>query len=206
MADTLVERVTGRPVDVPQPVAVNLVISDEALLGGENIPALIDGYGPIPAAVASRLIESAVTDQRSKATLRRLYRQPKSGSLVAMESRSRCFPKGLAMFIGLRDQTCRTPYCDAQIRHRDHAVPRGRGGPTHALNGLGMCAHCNFVKESPNWQVYPSEENGVHTADFVTPTGAHYRSAAPPLPGRPMVTVSEVEVRIGIEIADLHAA
>jgi hypothetical protein len=205
MADTLVERVTGRPAEVAQPIAVNLVISDGALLGGENTPALVDGYGPIPAAVALRLVERAVSDQRSTATLRRLYRQPKSGALVAMESRSRCFPKGLAMFIGLRDQTCRTPYCDAPIRHRDHAVPRNRGGPTNALNGLGMCAHCNLVKESPDWQVSPSEVDGVHTAEFVTPTGALYRSTAPPLPGS-SISISEVEVRIGIELADLHAA
>ena len=65
----------------------------------------------------------AVTDRRSTATLRRLYRRPSTGALVAMRSRSRCFPKGLATFIGLRDQTCRTPYCDAPIRHRDHAQP-----------------------------------------------------------------------------------
>lgn len=206
MADTLVERVTGRPADAPEPIAVNLVISDEALLGGETVPATIDGYGPIPPSVACRLVESAVSDPRSKATLRRLYRNPKSGSLVAMESRSRCFPKGLAMFIGFRDQGCRTPYCDAPIRHRDHAVPSSRGGPTSSLNGVGMCAHCNFVKESPNWRVSPCEENGVHTAEFVTPTGHHYRSTAPPLLGQPLITVSEVEIRIGIELADLHAA
>ena len=34
MADTLVERVTGRPAEVPTPIAVNLVISDDTLLGG----------------------------------------------------------------------------------------------------------------------------------------------------------------------------
>ena len=206
MADTLVERVTGRPADVPEPVALNLVMSDQTLFGGDRCPALVDGYGPIPAEVARHLVDAAVGDARSKATLRRLYRHPKSGALISMESRSRCFPKGLAMFIGIRDQTCRTPYCDAPIRHRDHAVPKNKGGPTHALNGLGMCAHCNFVKESPGWGVSPSEENGVHTAEFVTPTGAHYRSTAPPLPGTPMITVSEDEIRIGIELADLHAA
>ena len=36
MADTLVERVTGRPAEVPVPIAVNLVITDETLLGGDN--------------------------------------------------------------------------------------------------------------------------------------------------------------------------
>ena len=74
------------------------------------------------------------------------------------------------------------------------------------LNGLGMCAHCNYVKESPGWQVSTCEVDGVHTAEFVTPTGAHYWSTAPPLPGSRMVTVSELEVRIGIELTDLHAA
>jgi hypothetical protein len=68
-----------------------------------------------------------------------------------------------------------------------------------------MCAHCNFVKESPDWQVSPSEVDGVHTAEFVTPTGALYRSTAPPLPGS-SISISEVEVGIGIELADLHAA
>ena len=206
MADTLVERVTGRPADQPEPVAVNLVISDDALLGGGNTPAVVDGYGPIPAAVARGLVQGAVTDERSKATLRRLYRRPNSRNLVAMESRSRCFPRGLARFIGLRDQTCRTPYCDAPIRHRDHAQPRNRGGPTSWVNGLGMCERCNYEKEAPGWRVTGGDENGTHTAEFVTPTGARYRSTAPPLPGPPPITVVEVKARIGIEMPKLHAA
>jgi len=127
MADTLVQRVTGHPVEEPEHVALNLVISDQALWGQDNAPAVLDGYGPIPASVAQRLVHDAVVDERSLATLRRLYRDPTSGSLVAMESRSRLFPKGLAGFIGVRDRTCRTPYCDAPIRHRDHATPAQPG-------------------------------------------------------------------------------
>ena len=206
MADTVVERVTGRPAEEPEHVALNLVMSDQALWGQDNAPAVLDGYGPIPASVAQRLVRDAVVDERSLATLRRLYRDPKSGSLVAMESRARFFPKGLAGFIGVRDRTCRTPYCDAPIRHRDHATPRNRGGPTSATNGLGECERCNYTKEAPGWQVDSADENGVHTAEFVTPTGARYRSTAPPLPGAPLITVSEVEVRIGVALADLHAA
>ncbi|MBV8964590.1 MAG: DUF222 domain-containing protein [Mycobacteriaceae bacterium] len=183
MADTLVERITARPAEEPEPVAVNLVLSDETLLGGGDAAALIAGYGPIPAAVARGLVSSAVADNRSKATLRRLYRHPRSGALVAMESRSRCFPRGLADFVGLRDQTCRTPYCDAPIRHRDHARPHNRGGPTSADNGLGLCERCNYEKEAPGWRVSAGDENGTHTAEFITPTGAHHRSTAPPLPG-----------------------
>ena len=34
MADTLVERVTGRPAAEPVPVTVNLVLTDRSLLAG----------------------------------------------------------------------------------------------------------------------------------------------------------------------------
>ena len=188
-------------------MAVNLVIADETLLGADNGPAVVEGYGPIPAAVARGLVSAAVTDERSRATLRRLYRRPRTGALVAMESRSRCFPQGLASFIGLRDQTCRTPYCDAPIRHRDHAQPHHRDGPTSAANGLGECERCNYVKEAAGWRVTAGDdENGVHTAEFVTPTGHHYHSTAPPAPGPILVHVSEIETRIGIAIAKQHAA
>jgi hypothetical protein len=186
MADTVVERITGRRAEVPVPVAVNVVISDAALLAGGTAPARVAGYGPIPAAVARHLIGAAVGDKQSRATLRRLYKHPRSGALLAMESRARRFPKGLATFIDLRDDTCRTPYCNAPIRHHDHADPRARGGPTSAANGLGECEACNYAKEAPGWRVCTStDENGTHTAEFITPTGARHRSNAPPLPGQP---------------------
>lgn len=205
MADTLVQRVTGRDAAAPTPIAVNLVISDDTLLGGANTPGDIDGYGPIPAAVARGLVVGAVTDARSRATLRRLYAHPRSGALVAMESRARRFPRGLATFIGLRDQRCRTPYCDAPIRHRDHAQPWAHGGPTTATNGLGSCECCNYTKEAAGWRVSTSvDENHTHTAEFTTPTGHRYRSGAPPRPPT-IINVSELEIRIGIALAK-HAA
>ncbi|GAB1811226.1 hypothetical protein MUNTM_02630 [Mycobacterium sp. MUNTM1] len=207
MADTLVERVTGRPAGAAQPVAVSLILSDETLFGNAAEAAIVDGYGPIPAAVARQLVSAAVTDARSRATLRRLYRHPRSGALVTMESRARRFPKGLATFIGLRDQRCRTPYCDAPIRHRDHARPHHRGGLTTAANGLGLCEHCNYVKEVPGWRVTATtDENGAHTADFTTPTGMHYQSGAPPAPGPSGVDVSELEISVGVRLADHRAA
>ncbi len=206
MADTLVERITGSPADVPAPVAVNVVLSDQTLFGDDAAPAMINGYGPIPAAVARNLVAKAVVDRRSRATLRRLYAHPKTGTLVAMESRSRRFPRGLAEFIGLRDQRCRTPYCDAPIRHRDHAQPRRRGGLTTADNGLGACERCNYAKESTGWRVTAGIENGRHTAEYVTPTGSCHRSTAPPLPGHPVFEISEVEAVIGVALINLHAA
>ncbi len=204
MADTLVERVTGRSAATATPIAVNLVLSDETLLGGDNTAAEICGYGPIPATVARGLVLAAASDRRSRTTLRRLYAHPRSGALVALESHTRLFPRGLANFIGLRDQRCRTPYCDAPIRHRDHAQPHARGGPTNALNGVGLCERCNYVKEATGWRVNTAvDEKGTHTAHFSSPTGARHRSNAPPR--APAITISDLEVSVGIALAR-HAA
>ena len=195
MADTLVERVTGRPADVPVPITVDLVITDEALLGGDTEPARIPGHGPVPAAVARHLIRDAVDDRRSTAALRRLYRHPRTGALVAMESRARTFPTALAKFIELRDDTCRTPYCNAPIRHHDHIVPAARGGPTTADNGQGLCEACNYAKEAPGWQTTTrADENACHAAELTTPTGATHHSQAPPLPGRITTNVLHMDV------------
>src|ERR1700757_4384331 len=68
MADTLVERVTGRSAATPTPIAVNLVLSDRTLLSGDNAPADSSGYGPIPAEVARGLVMAVGTDSRSRAT------------------------------------------------------------------------------------------------------------------------------------------
>jgi hypothetical protein len=124
-----------------------------------------------------------------------------------MQSRARRFPRGLAQFIDLRDQRCRTPYCDAPIRHRDHAQPWAKAGPTTAANGLGDCERCNYTKEAPGWHVNTSlDKNHTHTAQITTPTGHQYRSGAPPLPGRPKIDLSEIETAITITLSNLHAA
>ncbi|WP_126316552.1 13E12 repeat family protein [Mycolicibacterium aurum] len=200
MADTACERITGRAVTEPVDVSLNLVMADTTLFGGDDCPGYLQGYGPVPAPVIHHLLADAVADKNAKATLRRLYRHPKSGQLVAMESRARIFPKGLAMFIGLRDQTCRTPFCNAPIRHHDHATPDRHGGPTTALNGLGMCQACNYTKEAPDWTVTTTDRNGEHTAEFRTPTHAVYHSIAPPPPGTRIIRRSIIEDQFSIDL------
>lgn len=184
MADTLVERLTGQPADIPTPVDVGVVIGDKTLLGLDDEPAEIPDYGPIPADIARHLIADAADDPRSHAALRNLYCHPTSRALVAMHSRSRAFPPGLVKFIRYRDGTCRTPYCNAPISQIDHATPHAAGGPTTAHNGNGRCAQCNYDKEAPGWTTQTSTDpDGTHTITITTPTGQKYQSKAPPQPG-----------------------
>jgi Domain of unknown function (DUF222) len=183
MADLMVERVTGRnPIEAPVSVTVNLVLSDETLLAGGEESAHLEGYGPVPAELARDLVQVAALDEQAAAAVRRLYAQPGSNKLVAMESKARTFPKGLARFIALRDQICRTPFCNARIRHTDHARAHHHG-PTSVHNGQGLCEHCNYVKAAPGWQAATTyDRHGRHTVTLTTPTGAVYASTAPPGP------------------------
>ncbi|MDQ0925905.1 hypothetical protein QF038_004413 [Pseudarthrobacter sp. W1I19] len=107
-----------------------------------------------------------------------------NGELVAMDSKARLFPSGLRRFIQVRDDTCRTPYCDAPIRHHDHIIPWHNGGPTASTNGHGLCEACNHAKEAHGWTARtvtgPERRHSVETR---TPTGYTCLSTAPPLPG-----------------------
>ncbi|WP_026266636.1 HNH endonuclease, partial [Arthrobacter sp. 131MFCol6.1] len=123
-------------------------------------------------------------DRAFRLWLRRLYTHPGTGELIAMDSRARLFPPGLRRFIQTRDDTCRTPYCDAPIRHLDHIIPWHTGGPTTTDNGAGLCEACNHTKETPGWNARPAR-GPRHTLELTTPTGHTYYSTAPPLPGSP---------------------
>jgi hypothetical protein len=195
MADALVERITGTPGGI-NGVEIQLVMTDRTLFQGDSEPVRLAGYGIVPAGWARR---TAMLGQSPSGTendadgsgpctvtlgvwLRRLYTAPGTGDLVAMDSRARLFPAGLRRLISARDHTCRTPYCDAPIRHYDHIVPWHNDGPTAAANGAGLCEACNHTKEISGWKARP-RPGPRHTVLFTTPTGHGYYSTAPPLPG-----------------------
>ncbi len=105
-----------------------------------------------------------------------------------MESSRRLFPPGLRRYLIARDGVCRTPWCDAPVRHADHVQPPARvGRPDRADNGQGLCVACNLTKDLPGWSsrvLDPGPTAGSsnpHTVQLTTPTGHAYLSTAPPL-------------------------
>ncbi|WP_284985793.1 HNH endonuclease signature motif containing protein [Arthrobacter sp. fls2-241-R2A-172] len=188
MADTLVERTTGNAAGYTG-IDLQLVMTDRALLAGDSEPARLTGYGIVPAGWARELLSNSQGSdgpgayyQDFNVWVRRLYTAPRTGELLATDSRARFFPPGIRRFIETRDNTCRTPYCDAPIRHLDHVIPWHSGGTTTVDNGTGLCEACNHTKENPGWTATP-EAGSRHTLRVNTPTGHSYQSQAPPLPG-----------------------
>jgi hypothetical protein len=199
MADTFVTRVTGQATAQAVPVEVQLVMTDRALLAGDDTPAQLPGYGTVPAEWARALLTppdptGAETDPGGAVWLRRLYTHPGTGALVAMDSTRRTFDGGLRRYLLTRDGgVCRTPWCDAPARHVDHVHDHAEGGPTSADNGQGLCVRCNHTKQLPGWfarAIAPpgrARDRGVrnpgrrHTVETTTPTGHRYTSTSPPL-------------------------
>lgn len=187
MADRLVELVTGRAVAHGAPIALHLVITDRSLLGTSTEPADLTGHGPVPAGWARDLLRTAIQELGAPQAgwLRRVFTDPVTGDITAMDTRTRAFCQGLQDLITTRDAgTCRTPYCDAPVSDSDHVIAYDDGGRTTTDNGQGLCQACNHTKQAPGWTARP-RPGPRHTVETTTPTGHTYRSTAPPMPGTP---------------------
>lgn len=177
MADLLVERVTGQATADRVPVEVQLVMTDRTLLAGGDEPARLAGHGPVPAPFARALVR----DTEAAVFLRRILTD--GIRLTGRESTRREFPSGLREQIVLRDEVCRTPWCDAPIRHADHVRSAAAGGPTAETNAQGLCEACNLAKEAASWWNRPLQDDAGTAVEITTPTGQRYRSHPPWLPG-----------------------
>jgi hypothetical protein len=218
MADTFLGALLGTSMETTGqgpvvPVAVQVTLSDATLLNlpgqAGDQPGWISGPGmagvPLPADLVRDLVARA--HDAGLASLRRLYTSPGTGQLVAMDSTARTFPTALARFLEACDRTCRTPWCDAPVRHRDHVRSWAEGGATTADNGQGLCEGCNHTKQATGWQAVTlttTHDNGTHEVETTTPTGHRHRSRAPDLPP-PLDHASLIEIRLADHLADRAA-
>ena len=182
-------------------IALQLVMTDRALLAGDDEPAHLVGYGTVPAGWARDLLR----ETKAQVWLRRLYTHPDTGELLAADARARLFRGALRQVLVARDQRCRTPFCDGVVRHLDHVRAYAVGGATSWVNGQGKCERCNQAKEMPGWSARASAPPGDrHTVQTTTPTGHAYRSRAPALPGSPHAPPNRS--RLEIHFADVVLA
>ncbi|MCY7396167.1 MAG: 13E12 repeat family protein [Nocardioides sp.] len=192
VADLFVTRLTGQITAQAVPVRIDLVVSAETVLGGDDEPAQVLGHGSIPGSVALAMVLASPAHQTR---IRRLFRFEDTDRLVTMESTSRTFDGLLADVIRIRDQRCRTVWCRAPIRHLDHVQGVAAAGPGTEGNAQGLCEACNYLKETPDWShVSVGEPFDPHEVEITTPTGHRHRSRSPGLLGRPARGGSPLEI------------
>ncbi|GAA1978525.1 hypothetical protein GCM10009718_13920 [Isoptericola halotolerans] len=177
----------ARPVDrtpTGRTSPVQVTIAASTLLGTDDLPAILAGYGPIPAPMARTI----ATDP--EATWQRILTDPVSGVLADRSSTSyRPSPRLRAAVIA-RDATCTFPGCQvpASRADLDHVVPfdPGSDGPqTHGDNLHALCRTHHRAKTTGGWTVIRDPATGVST--WTSPTDHRYLSEphrADPAPAR----------------------
>jgi hypothetical protein len=154
------ENPAPRPVTPGKPL-VQVVMPHSTLLGRDDQPCELVGYGPIPAELAREIAADAVWH--------RLVTDPLSGALLDYGRKVYKPPAALADFVRARDVYCRHPSCrrralDAEL---DHIVPFPEG-PTGEKNLMDGCPHHHRTKHRPGWQVLAHPDGGI---EWITPTG-----------------------------------
>ncbi|CEA08046.1 hypothetical protein BN1051_01382 [Arthrobacter saudimassiliensis] len=148
---------------------VMVIISAETLFGADDAPAELNGYGPISAEAARRLI-------RQVRHWTGLVQDPQSGEILAVGRRRRV-PAGLARWLQARDGTCRFPGCSVNARRSelDHTQPYAMGGPTDHRNLEHLCPKHHRLKTLGYWTARQPEAG---TVEWRSPLGRRYSTDA----------------------------
>jgi hypothetical protein len=166
---------------IPVKPQIRITVPASMLLGLDNAPGHLDGYGPIPADTAALL----ATD----ATWQRLITDPLTGILTDYSTTAYQPGKVLRQAVTARDQTCCFLQCDrpadwADLDHvtpYDHDLdpgdqPQGAPGQTRAHNLQPLCRAHHLAKTHHGWEVARDPESGV--TKWTAPTGHTYTRPA----------------------------
>lgn len=167
--DALVALIT-QGAAVVKPAAVNVTVDLPTLLGLQDNPAELAGYGPIPAPLARTL----AADGR----WRRMILDPMSGELLDLGRTSYKPTAELARYVKTRDGSCIFPTCNRDARgcEIDHRIPfrpaNPHGGRTDRSNLNSGCGNHHTVKHHGRWVLGTNPE--TCRPRWTSPTGHTY--------------------------------
>jgi Domain of unknown function (DUF222) len=153
-ADLLVDAVlSGLPHDALPELqgrrpSIQIVVSADTLLGLDDEPADLAGYGAITAETARRYAAD------ESGTWRRLLTDPDTGALLDIGKDSYRPAQRLRDFVLARDGVCCFPTCN-QPGYRcefEHIIAFSNGGQTSRCGGALACKRHNLCKINTGWQ------------------------------------------------------
>ncbi|MGR0320012.1 DUF222 domain-containing protein [Agromyces sp. ZXT2-3] len=142
------------PTGAVQP-RLHVTVPVLTLLGLDDEPADLEGYGPIDAETARIIAAHAPS-------MRRILVDPETGATLSYGRDHYRAPAGLDGFVRVRDGQCRFPGCSrrAERADLDHTTAWEHGGRTDACNLAALCRHHHRLKHEGGWRVV-QEVGGV---------------------------------------------
>jgi hypothetical protein len=134
---------------------------------------MLDGYGPIPASMAGRLLADGAT------SFHRVLTDPRDGAPLEIGRTSYRIPTAMRQWLRMRDGKCPFPGCSNHSldNDADHLHAWAHGGTTGISNLAQPCPKHHRLKHNTGWT--PSGA-GIHRPPgWISPTGRHYPSEQP---------------------------
>jgi hypothetical protein len=161
----------GTDDTVPSPTAQVLVtVPVFALMGLTDEPAMLDGYGPIPASMARNLVADGAS------SFHRVLTDPRNGAPLEIGRENYRIPAAMRQWLRLRDGKCPFPGCNNQSldNEADHILAWANGGTT-GISNLGQpCPKHHRLKHNSGWT--PGGASIDQPPGWISPTGRHYKS------------------------------
>jgi hypothetical protein len=159
---------------IPAPRADVLVtIPIFTLLGSTDEPADLDGYGPIPAAMARKLVANGAS------SFYRVLVDPRNGAPLEIGRTSYRLTEAMKRWIRMRDGHCTFPGCTnpSTDNETDHLTAWQHHGTTRVSNLAQLCPKHHRLKHNSGWTPTPATE--TEPPGWTSPTGRHYPAHQP---------------------------
>ncbi|WP_256041532.1 HNH endonuclease signature motif containing protein [Cryobacterium sp. SO1] len=154
------------------------------LLGLDEEPATLEGYGPISPEMARQIAGHAPS-------FTRLLTHPETGVVLSLGKTQHKNTKAMKKWLRVRDETCRFPGCSrpAVTSDVDHTHDWADGGNTDCDNLAHLCEPHHRLKHLTHWRV-TQEPGGILL--WTSPGKRSYRTdpanpMGPPRPQPPVV-------------------
>jgi len=146
--------------------SVQVTVPVLTLLGRSDVPASLDGYGPIDLETAKELTGNAPS-------LTRLLTHPETGAVLSVGRDRYRVPEDLRRHLQNRDGTCRYPGCSRKARgcDIDHTDEWQHGGQTAHDNLAHLCEPHHRLKSLTGWRVV---QLGDGVLRWTSPFGREY--------------------------------
>ncbi|MEO5313529.1 DUF222 domain-containing protein [Pseudarthrobacter sp. CC12] len=154
---------------VPTPRADVLVtVPVFSLLGLTDEPAMLDGFGPIPASMARKLLAGGAD------SFYRVLVDPRDGAPLEIGRKNYRLTGAIKRWIRLRDAQCTFPGCTNKTpdNETDHLQAWEHGGATNVSNLAQLCRKHHRLKHHSQWA--PGPATSKDPPGWTSPTGRHY--------------------------------